>query len=92
MRKERMTETEYLQTKSEIEDIKGKISLLRAEKKKLINKIRWYEYTEKETRKDYTKTLAFQMFGKRLKDLTEDEKREYSKERTRISRKNKESR
>lgn len=87
-----MTETEYLQTKSEIEDIKGKISLLRAEKKKLINKIRWYEYTEKETRKDYTKTLAFQMFGKRLKDLTEDEKREYSKERTRISRKNKESR
>ena len=88
MRKERMTEAEYLQTKAEVEDIKHKISLLRAEKKKLIDKIRWYEYTEKDNRKDYTKTLAFQMFGKRLKDLTEDEKREYSRERTRKSREN----
>ena len=89
MRKERMTEAEYLQAKAEIDDIKHKISLLRAEKKKLVDKIRWYEYTEKDNRKDYTKTLAFQMFGKRLKDLTEDEKREYGKERTRVSREQK---
>lgn len=89
MRKERMTEAEYLQTKAEIDDIKHKISLLRAEKKKLVDKIRWYDYTEKDNRKDYTKTLAFQMFGKRLKDLTEDEKREYGKERTRVNREHK---
>lgn len=89
MRRERMTEAEYLQTKIEIENIKEKITLLRKEKKRLIDRVRWYEYTERDKRKDYTKTLAFQMFGKRLKDLTEDEKKEYGRERTRISRENK---
>lgn len=89
MRRERMTGAEYLQIKIEIENIKEKITLLREEKKRLIDRVRWYEYTEQDKRKDYTKTLAFQMFGKRLKDLTEDEKKEYGRERTRISRENK---
>ena len=89
MRRERMTEVEYIQIKIEIEKIKEKITLLREEKKKLINRVRWYEYTEQNKRKDYTKTFAFQMFGKRLRDLTEDEKKEYGRERTRISRENK---
>lgn len=89
MRRERMTEAEYLQIKIEIENIKEKITLLREEKKRLIDRVRWYEYTERDKRKDYTKTLAFQMFGKRLKDLTEDEKKAYRRERTRISRENK---
>jgi hypothetical protein len=89
MKMQRMTKEEYLQTKAEIDDIKQKIALLRERKKKLTNKVRWYEYTEKDVRKDYTDSIAFQMFGKRLKDLTEREKREYTKECTRRSREQK---
>lgn len=89
MKMQRMTKEEYLQTKAEIDDIKQKIALLRERKKKLTNKVRWYEYTEKDVRKDYTDSIAFQMFGKRLKDLTEREKREYIKECTRRSREQK---
>ena len=87
MRTQRMTKAEYLQTKTEIDNIKKQIASLREQKKKLTNKVRWYEYTEHNVRKDYTDSIAFQMFGKRLKDLTETEKREYTKECTKRSRK-----
>lgn len=88
MRKPRMTEEEYLQTKLRIEHLKQEISKLRDEKEKLANKVRWYEYSrEKFTPKDYTKSIAFLMFGKRLKDLTDEERRQYNRERTRIFRK-----
>ena len=82
MKKERMSESEYLKIKADIEDIKEKILLLRTEKNKLINQVRWYE----NKRTGYIKSHAFQMFGKRYKDLNENEKREYNRERTRASR------
>lgn len=87
MRKERLSETEHLKTKADIENIKEKISLLRTEKNKLINQVRWYEYSKQHKRTGYIKSLAFQMFGKRYKDLNKIEKREYNRERTRASRK-----
>ena len=86
MRKERMSETEYLKTKKDIENIKEEILLLRTEKNKLINRVRWYEYSKQNERTDYTKSHAFQMFGKRYKDLDKNEKREYNRDRTRASR------
>ena len=86
MRKERMSETEYLKTKADIENIKEKISLLRTEKNKLINQVRWYEYSKQHKRTSYIKSHAFQMFGKRYKDLDKNEKREYNRDRTRASR------
>ena len=43
MKKERMSETEYLKIKADIEDIKEKILLLRTEKNKLINQVKRYE-------------------------------------------------
>ena len=73
----------YENIDKDIEDIKEKISLLRTEKNKLINQVRWYE----NKRTSYIKSHAFQMFGKRYKDLNKNEKREYNRERTRASRK-----
>lgn len=64
---------------------------LRKQRATLVRKIAWQEYSEKNfIKKDYTKTLAFELFGKRLKDLTKEEKREYNKILTRkIRQKNK---
>ena len=86
MKKERMSESEYLKIKADIEDIKEKILLLRTEKNKLINQVRWYKYSKQNKRTSYIKSHAFQMFGKRYKDLNKNEKREYNRERTRASR------
>lgn len=86
MKKERMSESEYLKIKVDIEDIKEKILLLRTEKNKLINQVRRYEYSKQNKGTSYLKSLAFQMFGKRYKDLNKNEKKEYNRERTRASR------
>ena len=89
MRGIRMSESEYLQTKKRVEDLKVKIALLRDEKNVLMDRIRWYEYSEKNNlKKDYTETLAFKLFGKRLKDLTKEERKEYNRICTRKSRGN----
>ena len=85
--KPRMSEKEYLKVKAEIEDTEKEIIALREKKNQLKKRVYWYEYT-KNNIKTFEDSIAFQMFGKRLKDLTHDELREYNKQRARISRKN----
>ena len=48
---------------------------------------RWRKYTEANyVPVDHSNDMAVQMFGKRLRDLSPDEKREYNRLRTRESR------
>ena len=51
------------------------------------NQKRWAEYAAKTyTPKDHSTDLAVKMFGKRLRDLSAEERREYNRLRTRESR------
>lgn len=51
------------------------------------NAARWRKYAETNyVPVDHSNDLAVRMFGKRLRDLTPDEKREYNRLRTRESR------
>lgn len=73
----RMTEDEYTQAKIEIELLKKQIKQLQAEKKKLTDKVRWFDYSKDKLKYEHVNGFAYQHFGKRHKDLTEDERREY---------------
>ena len=81
-----MTEEEYTEAKQEIEKIKAEIKRLRVEKKKLIKKVNWYEYTEGTLSKEYENGFSYKHFGKRKKDLTEEERKEYQRIQTSKSR------
>lgn len=51
------------------------------------NQKRWADYSARTyIPQDHSNDLAVKMFGKRLRDLTSEEKREYNKLRTRESR------
>ena len=88
MRKERMTEAEYTEAKQEIERIKAEIEVLRKEKNKLVNKVRWYEYTEDKLSTKYEDGFSYEYFGKRYKDLTKEELKEYNRMSARRCRSN----
>lgn len=77
MKNKRMTPDEYLQAKSEIERLKKEIKQLQTQKKRLADKVRWYDYTKDKLSTKHTNGFAFQHFGKRFKELTPDELREY---------------
>ena len=69
------------------EKYKQKKKEILGKKAVLVKKIRWQEFSNSHyNRKDHTETIAYQMFGKMRKDLTEDELREYNKLMTRKSR------
>ena len=69
------------------EKYKKKKKEILGKKAVLVKKIRWQEFSNSHyNRKDHTETIAYQMFGKMRKDLTEDELREYNKLMTRKSR------
>lgn len=62
------------------EHFKAKKEPISAELKVLKNKVRWYNYANKHYEyKDYSTSLAVQLFGKRAKDLTPEEKKEYNR-------------
>lgn len=78
MRTQRMTQEEYLQTKADIERLKKEIKQLQTVKKKLADKVRWYDYSkDKLSSNDYENGFAVKHFGKRYKQLTPDELKEY---------------
>lgn len=56
-------------------------------KAKFVKKIKWQEFSNSHyTKKDYAGTIAYKLFGKRKKDLTEEERKEYNRICTRLSR------
>lgn len=69
---------------------KAQKTALTKELNKVKKQIKWHEfYSTSYGYKDHTNSLAYQMFGKRLKDLTDEEKAEYNKITTQQSRERK---
>ena len=84
-RTRRMTEAEYLETKRRIFELEAGIKPTINEIRELKRRVHWYEYSDG-TLKDHTTDFAVKMFGKRFKDLTAEEKREYKRTTTRMYR------
>ena len=75
----------------ELEDFKRQLKerkqAITTEIKKLKRKIAWREFSEQHyTYADHSQDIAVQMFGKRLRDLSPEETREYNRVRTQQSR------
>ena len=79
MRQQRITEEQYQTIIKDIEELTQQIKALQEKRKKLKNKIRWYDYTKDKPQNQYAGGFSQQHFGKRAKDLTPEEKREYHK-------------
>lgn len=77
----------------ELEEFKNKLQLrkneISAELRVLKRKVAWYKYAASHYEsKDYSTSPAMQLFGKRAKDLTPEEKKEYNRLMTQKSRQN----
>ena len=75
----------------ELEDFKRQLKerkqAITAEINKLKRKIAWQKFSEEHyTPADHSQDIAVQMFGKRLRDLSSEEKKEYNRIRTQQSR------
>lgn len=75
----------------ELEDFKRQIKerkkAITAEITRLKKKIAWREFSEQHyTTANHDNDIAVQMFGKRLRDLSPEEKKEYNRIRTQQSR------
>lgn len=79
MYRPRMTKEEYLQTKKDIEQLKEEIAKLREKKNCMQKRVAWYERKNRQPKETYKKGLAYQHFGKRAKDLTDEERKEYQR-------------
>jgi hypothetical protein len=66
---------------------RAEIKALRLERARLVKSVNNYYYRKSKGEKNYSTSLAMQMFGKRRRDLTEEELREYNKLLQRESRK-----
>ena len=75
----------------ELEEFKRQLNLrkqvINAELKALRKKMAWHKYSEQHYNyADHSQDIAVQMFGKRLKDLSPEETREYNRVRAQQSR------
>ena len=88
MAKNEKIKQELMQELAEIKDEnKAQKTALTKELNKVKKQIKWHEfYSTTYGREDHTNGLAMQLFGKRQKDLTEEEKAEYNRITTRKSR------
>lgn len=85
MRIEKTSDEEYQQIKQEIQAITKQIAELRQKKNLLLRRIYYYKH-RKDNVRAYKKGLAAQLFGKRQKDLNDEERKEYQRVRKRNSR------
>lgn len=77
-RLKRMTEEEYQQLRKEYEEVDQQYKALQKQRAKIKRKLYWYEYNSNLS-KSYKEGLSYQLFGKRKKDLTPEELREYNR-------------
>lgn len=89
MRKKRMTEAEYFEAKKQLEEFNAKIEELKKQRAPFYNKVRWHEYTEGKLSTKYQTGYAYQRFGKRAKELNEEERKIYQRELQRERRRKK---
>ena len=85
MRIEKTSDEEYQQIEQEIQEITKQIAELRQKKNLLLRRIYYYKH-RKDNVRVYKKGLAVQLFGKRQKDLNDEERKEYQRVRKRNSR------
>lgn len=85
MRIEKTSDEEYQQIEQEIQAITKQISELRQKKNLLLRRIYYYKH-RKDNVRVYKKGLAVKLFGKRQKDLNDEERKEYQRVRKRNSR------
>ena len=85
-RLKRMTEEEFEQLKKEFAEVDRKYRELRELRALIKRRIDWYVNSRNQS-KQYKQGMAFQLFGKRMKDLTPEEKREYNRLSAQKSRK-----
>ncbi len=85
MRIEKTSDEEYQQIEQEIQAITKQIAELRQKKNLLLRRIYYYKH-RKDNVRVYKKGLAVQLFGKRQKDLNDEERKEYQRVRKRNSR------
>lgn len=85
MRIEKTSDEEYHQIEQEIKVITDQIAELRRKKNLLLRRFYYYKHRNDNVR-DYKKGLAVQLFGKRQKDLNDEERKEYQRVRKRNSR------
>ena len=91
MRQKRITEEQYQIIIKDIEELTQQIKALQEKRKRLKNRIRWYDYTKNKPQEQYISGFSQQHFGKRAKDLTPEEKKEYNRLLTQKSRQKKEA-
>lgn len=84
-----MSEEEYNEAKKELERIDEEIEKLKKKRNPIFNKVRWYEYTEGKLSTKHQTGYAYQRFGKRAKDLNEEERKIYNREMAAESRRRK---
>ena len=84
-RLKRMTEEEFNMLTAEYEEVDKQYKVLREYRTKLKKRIDWYNYSKNQSQ-NYKQGMAFQLFGKRMKDLTPEELREYNRISARKSR------
>lgn len=77
-RLKRMTEEEYRQLEREYEEVDQQYKAIRERRAALKKRIDWYNYSKSRSN-SYKQGLAYQLFGKRMKDLTPEELREYNR-------------
>ena len=74
----RMTEEEFKMLVAEYEEVDKQCKALREYRTKLKKRIDWYKYSQSRSN-SYKQGMSYQLFGKRVKDLTPEEKREYNR-------------
>lgn len=78
-RLKRMTEDEYLALKKEYEEADEAYRKAREIRFNLQRRMRWYENSQKRLSMKFKEGKAYQMFGKRKKDLSPEELKEYQR-------------
>ena len=89
-RLKRMSEEDYIELKKQYEEVDKEYQAIREKRALIKRKIAWYEYSNEKLLRSYRKGLSYELFGKRKKDLTEEELKEYNRisaRRTREKRK-----
>ena len=78
-RLKRMSEEEYNELKKQYEEVDKEYQAIREKRALIKRRIAWYEYSNEKLLHSYRQGLSFELFGKRKKDLTKEELKEYNR-------------
>ena len=65
--------------KKQYEEVDKEYQAIREKRALIKRKISWYEYSNEKLLHSYRQGLSYELFGKRKKDLTEEELKEYNR-------------